>query len=229
MKSVLPQNIRSIALLVAFSGGFLDVFTYLRYGTLAAAQTGNIIFMVTDADNGQSKDLILRFLSLVCFLIGVMLGAILKSKRKRATWRVYTLLPLLITTILVGLFNDTSYYMQLSAVILLAVGAGMMTTTFAIIETFHFNMMFTTGNLKNAVFGWIDFMTSKNKDDLTKARDYTLIFLSFLTGAILSKYLYMILNKSSILIVTVLLVSIWIIYLTLVNFEHLEETDLIDK
>lgn len=49
-KDDLPQNIPPVAVLVAFCGGYFDVYTYIKYGTLTAAQTGNLIFMSTKYD-----------------------------------------------------------------------------------------------------------------------------------------------------------------------------------
>lgn len=41
-----PAEARLFALLLTFSGGFIDAFTYIKCGrTMAAAQTGNIIFL----------------------------------------------------------------------------------------------------------------------------------------------------------------------------------------
>ncbi|MGR3806592.1 YoaK family protein [Pasteurella testudinis] len=228
MKSVLPQNMRLIAIPVAFCGGYLDVFTYLHYGTLVSAQTGNIIFMIADIGNVQSATLSLRLLSLFFFMLGVILGALIKSAGKTAAWRIGTLLPLIIASLLISLISNNGYPMQLLSVACLAAGAGIMTATFANIETYHFNMMFTTGNLRNAATGWTDYFANQDQQALKKGIDYTLIVAAFFTGALLSKYLYTLLNQTSLLLVFFVLTGIAIAYTVLVDDKNLEKSDISD-
>ncbi|MDO5651496.1 MAG: YoaK family protein [Moraxella sp.] len=213
---------------VAFCGGYLDIFTYLHYRTLVAAQTGNIIFMIADIGNVQAATLNLRCLSLFFFIFGVILGALIKSAGKTSAWRIYTLFPLLISSLLISLISNLGYHAQLLSVAALAASTGIMTTTFANIESYHFNMMFTTGNIRNATAGWTDYFTSQDKQALRKGMDYTLIVAAFFIGALLSKYLYTRLNQASLLLVFFVLIGIAVAYTVLVKRQSLEQSDISD-
>lgn len=81
-KDDLPQNIPPVAVLVAFCGGYFDVYTYIKYGTLTAAQTGNLIFMSTNMINQDMAGISLKLRSLFGFLLGAVCEALLDIHKK---------------------------------------------------------------------------------------------------------------------------------------------------
>lgn len=110
--------------------------------------------------------------------------------------------------------------------VMLTFGAGVMTAAFANIKSYHFNMMFITGNTKNAVLGWFDYSRSKKTEDRKKAVSFSLIVLSFIAGMLSSAYLYRLLGYHSILVAPAVLAVLALLYTVLVYYEKLDTSDL---
>ena len=77
-RNILPQDLRRVALLLGFSGGAVDVYSHLRFHTLVATQTGNIVLMVAQIAEKQDNFLP-RLTSIIVFSIGFVLGIAYKQ------------------------------------------------------------------------------------------------------------------------------------------------------
>lgn len=58
--------------LLSCVGGFLDAFTFVRFGVFANAQTGNVVLLGIDAGQGEWRDALLRLVPIIVFLMAVV-------------------------------------------------------------------------------------------------------------------------------------------------------------
>ena len=99
----MPQDRRTMAILLGAVGGCLDVFSHIQFSTLIATQTGNIILIVADWD-GPTVKTAYRILSLVFFTCGFILGILLKERAQSSHWRTWGVLPLTLSFFSFSLF-----------------------------------------------------------------------------------------------------------------------------
>ena len=99
----MPQDRRTMALLLGAVGGCLDVFSHIQFSTLIATQTGNILLLVADWRSSSMYHNMLRCFSIFFFTLGFLFGMWFKDHRKNAYWRAHGLLPLCIYTKLLTL------------------------------------------------------------------------------------------------------------------------------
>ena len=147
----MPQDRRTMAILLGAVGGCLDVFSHMQFSTLIATQTGNIILIVADWD-GPTVKTAYRILSLVFFTCGFILGILLKERAQSSHWRTWGVLPLTLTTFLFPFFHS-HYFIW---VILLATSTGMVMLTYtgSKIESYPYMIMMTSGNNRRKVTAW---------------------------------------------------------------------------
>jgi putative membrane protein len=185
-QQLLPQNTRFMAVLLGFIGGALDVFCHMHYDVMVATQTGNIILLIANVKSQNIYDFVLRCLSIIFFSLGFIVGIFIKDRRKTAYWRAYSLLPLLITTLLLPLFDFHKYI----SVSLIAFVTGIMMLTFSgsLIEDHPFTILMTSGNYRKMLMAIYRLIQGKGDTAGFKrqAINYGLIVISFIIGGVLS-------------------------------------------
>lgn len=66
-------QLRELALAFTFCGGFIDAYTFTeRGGTLAAGQTGNIIFFGTDIAKRDLPGLTTKVATFLAYILGLI-------------------------------------------------------------------------------------------------------------------------------------------------------------
>ena len=69
------EEARLFAILLTFCGGFLDAFTYIQCGhTLAAAQTGNIVFLSAALVNHNVIGIVDRCGAIILYILGIIVA-----------------------------------------------------------------------------------------------------------------------------------------------------------
>jgi uncharacterized membrane protein YoaK (UPF0700 family) len=68
-------------LLLAAVGGFMDAFTYVRFGVFANIQTGNIVLIGVKASNGRWEAAALHLIPVAAFIAGVVAVELLGRPR----------------------------------------------------------------------------------------------------------------------------------------------------
>src|SRR5437660_12450666 len=66
------------ALLLAFTGGYLDTYTWITHGILANAQTANLVFLWVHATATQWQQALHFVPPLFAFFVGVVIAAWLR-------------------------------------------------------------------------------------------------------------------------------------------------------
>ena len=103
-----------VALLLTWTGGFLDAYTFmLRGGTFANAQTGNIVMTGVNLAKGNAGDAITNVCAIIAFVIVILcsLFCMKNFKFKRfITWQGFILLFETIALVLAGFVPLESKY-----------------------------------------------------------------------------------------------------------------------
>lgn len=91
-----------VGILLAFVGGFLDVYTYLlRGGVFANAQTGNMVLLTLQISQGHFVQALYYLVPIIAFFMGAVVTEIVK---KHDYWHEYVLVIEIILLFGVGLY-----------------------------------------------------------------------------------------------------------------------------
>ena len=130
--------------ILTFFGGFLDAFTYIQCGhTLAAAQTGNIVFLSAALVNHNVIGIVDRCGAIILYILGIIVAIGFQAHIKY--WRIFCLFPILIIGGFVGAMSeDVPTYLSVELVFF---GLALLNTAFSKIEGLGYSSVFTTGNI----------------------------------------------------------------------------------
>ncbi|MCD7084254.1 YoaK family protein [Limosilactobacillus fastidiosus] len=211
------EEARLFAIIMTFCGGFLDAFTYIQCGhTLAAAQTGNIVFLAAALVNHNLTGIIDRCGAIILYIIGIIIAIYFKHHLKY--WRIFCLVPILLIGILIGVMpEDFPTYLSVG---LVSFGLALVNTAFSKVEGSGYSSVFTTGNIKKSVVSGMEYVYHHNKSDLGIAYNYFIIVLAFTLGAIASAIIQPFTRMKTILVAVVIILITDIFYYYQKSREH---------
>ena len=80
-KEINMSHTLTVGYLLAFAGGFLDVYTYIcRDGVFANAQTGNMVLLGVNVAKGDFLPALSYLIPVLAFVLGVVISYFIKSK-----------------------------------------------------------------------------------------------------------------------------------------------------
>ncbi len=171
-------------LILAFSGGFQDAYTYVVRGKVFAnAQTGNLVLMSTYFMEGQWHKSLLYLFPIFSFLLGVFVSNCVEYRFKYAKvihWRQCIVLGEVFIMIVVG-FLPQSFNMLANCMISFACALQLQSFKKA-----HGNVYASTmciGNMKSLVCAFSDLLRSRAYKDKVRVHDYLTVILLFTFGA----------------------------------------------
>lgn len=177
------EEARLFAIVMTFCGGFLDAFTYIQCGhTLAAAQTGNIVFLAAALVNHNVIGIIDRCGAIILYVLGIIVAITFQAHIKY--WRIFCLFPILIIGGFVGAMPEN--FPTYLSVGLVSFGLALLNTAFSKIEGLSYSSVFTTGNIKKSVVFGTEYIYHHRQQDLKIAVNYFIVVLAFTLGAISS-------------------------------------------
>ena len=177
------EEARLFAIVMTFCGGFLDAFTYIQCGhTLAAAQTGNIVFLAAALVNHNVIGIIDRCGAIILYVLGIIVAITFQAHIKY--WRIFCLFPILIIGGFVGAMPEN--FPTYLSVGLVSFGLALLNTAFSKIEGLGYSSIFTTGNIKKSVVFGTEYIYHHRQQDLKIAVNYFIVVLAFTLGAISS-------------------------------------------
>ncbi len=142
----------SVGAILAVSGGFFDVYTYLcRGGVFANAQTGNIVLLGMKLAEGQLRSAMHYVLSIIAFVLGVIVAERVKQHYKRRAsllfhWRQIVVLQEIVLLVLIA-FLPQSWNMI--ANVMISFICAMQVETFRKVRGSTFATTMCTGNLRS--------------------------------------------------------------------------------
>lgn len=177
------EEARLFAIVMTFCGGFLDAFTYIQCGhTLAAAQTGNIVFLAAALVNHNVIGIIDRCGAIILYVLGIIVAITFQAHIKY--WRIFCLFPILIIGGFVGAMPEN--FPTYLSVGLVSFELALLNTAFSKIEGLGYSSIFTTGNIKKSVVFGTEYIYHHRQQDLKIAVNYFIVVLAFTLGAISS-------------------------------------------
>lgn len=209
-------QLRELAIALTFCGGYIDAYAFMERGnTMAAGQTGNIIFLGMDIANHDVPGILAKVLSLIAFIIGTALAVWIGKKYKAHYWRIYCVIPLIVFCFLTGFLPESVP----SAVTVppLSFGLAMQCAAFDKIEGQAYNNIFSTGNLKKSVTLWVNYWFDKDSLVREQALTYLLLVAGFAGGAVFSAVCDSYLGEHTIWIASVMLIILMLFYLFLIK------------
>lgn len=201
---------RLFAIALTFCGGFTDAFTYIQCNhTLAAAQTGNIVFLSAALANHNLLGVVDRLTSLIAFIIGLAVVSIFHAHITHY-WRVFCLIPILIIGVIVGgLPASFPTYISVPAI---SFGLAMQNAAFNKIAGLGYSNVFTSGNIKKSVVAWSEYYFHHDQHQRQPAIDYSAIVVSFTLGAIVSAQVQPFLHMKTIWVAVLIILIINVTY-----------------
>lgn len=197
--------------IMSIVGGFLGCYALLLRGNFGSAQTGNLIQLIIDIQKMDLIDVLLRFTAFGVF-VATLAVALLMTKRNKIISQKTCILLEVFVIMTVGLIPvETNEMLALLPIFIIA---AFQWGNFNGTEKYSSPTLFTTGNLRNCTFSWVEYYLGREPGIKTKAIFYSQTLLSYHLGVVVGILLINIYNVKSIwfCIIPLLVVYSLIIY-----------------
>lgn len=197
-----------VGLLLAFAGGYLDVYTYVcRGGVFANAQTGNMVLLAISAAESDFGKVFKYLLSILAFMLGILVTELVKSRYRYNTaihWR-QIVIALEFIVLLIIAFVPSGVQDDLVN-IAVAFVCSMQVESFRKFEgKSAYATTMCTGNLRSATEHLFFSGLNKNKEERNTSLKYYGIIAIFIVGAFVSMKVSQSVGEKSILVACFLL------------------------
>ncbi len=176
-------------------GGFLGCYALLLRGNFGSAQTGNLIQLIIDIQKMNLLDVLLRFTAFGVFVASLAV-ALLMTKRNTATAKKICIVLELVMISIVGLIPVETN--EMLALLPIFVIAAFQWGNFNGTEKYSSPTLFTTGNLRNCTYSWVEYYLGKEQNIKAKAIFYSKTLLSYHLGVVVGLVLINIYHVKSI-------------------------------
>lgn len=201
-----------VGVLLAFSGGYMDAYTYVfRDNVFANAQTGNIILLGINISNMNYSVSVRYLLPVLSFVTGVFAAQMLKLKFRDARkphWRQIAIIAEIIIMLAVAYMGTD---MNLIANSMISLACGIQVQSF---RKVHDNSLATTmciGNLRTATDLFCSSVFKKDRKLFNRSMFYYGFILTFAVGAVFGKNCTAILGQWSILVSGMILLLVFLL------------------
>lgn len=171
-------------LLLAFSGGFQDAYTYIvRDKVFANAQTGNIVLMSTYLMEGKWQRGFMYLFPVFSFMLGIFISDSVQHRfraAKKLHWRQGIVLAEIAIMVIVG-FLPLSVNMLANCMI--SFSCALQVQSFRKLHGNAYASTMCIGNLRSGVSAFSNYLRTRDAQDLSKARDYIVVIVVFALGA----------------------------------------------
>ena len=169
-----------IALLLAFTGGYIDAYTWIIHGVMANAQTANLVLlwvygMVGDWDKAY------HFVPpILAFMVGVVIAAWLRRATGERASAISTLIEILLL-VLVGVLHNR--LPDLAGTLGVSCVAAMQAAVFTKVEGVVYSTVMITGNMRQAIEGMFTAASGGPPGTLRRSGIFTTVCVAFGLGA----------------------------------------------
>lgn len=179
---------KAFACLLTMCAGFSDAYTFIeRGGTLAAGQTGNVVFLSVGLIGHEISDVEVKLATMLAFMIGIFLMTVFQHFFSHSVWRLSTLVPLVLTTLVAGFLPKE--VPNVLIVPFFGLSLGIVAISFGEVDGYAYNHSFMTGNLKKTMVAYGNFVRDRKMEFFWESLFMTSLIGSFVGGAILSTFL----------------------------------------
>ncbi len=174
-------------LLLCFTGGFLDAYTYLvRGGVFANAQTGNIILLALGLASGAGISALRYLIPVLLFMTGVFLSELLLHRAARgknfSSHACIVLAEMVILTLITATDFLPFAVPDMAVNALVSFAAAIQYDNFRRLEGMPFATAFCTGNLRSATEHIFRSSVKREKRAAISALKYLCTILAFVAG-----------------------------------------------
>ena len=170
--------------LLSCVGGFLDAFTFVRFGVFANAQTGNVVLLGIDAAKAEWRYASMRLVPIVVFVAAVMgvelLGKLAAHGRVRRPLRVALGIEVA-GLLLVAVLPDRAS--PLAVTIIVTTVAAIQFATFRTLVDAPYSTLLASGNLRALAAGLHQRLIERDPTAGVKVARFGGVVGAFLVGA----------------------------------------------
>ncbi len=203
-----------VGLILAFAGGYLDIYTYLcRGGVFANAETGNMVLMGVSIAQLNFLSAFNYLIPILAFATGIIISEIVKSRFSNSNaihWR-QVILGVEIAALIVIAFVPSGKITNMIVNTTVSLVCSLQVQTFRNIRDNIIATTMCTGNLRSASEQFYLYRKTKDKSYLTKTFVYLSIIAMFIVGAIVGALITGYLDLKSVLVPCVALVIVFIL------------------
>ncbi|MGJ7910136.1 YoaK family protein [Neobacillus sp. LXY-1] len=210
----LSSNSIYLGVLLAVVGGFLDAYTFIsRDGVFANAQTGNMVLLAVKAANKDIRGALFIIPPILAFVLGVLVSEMGKIPQVREVLHSYRRSILILECLVlmtVGLLPKN--VPNIVVTVCIAFVSSLQISTFNKLDKWAYNSTMTTGNLRTATQAAYLAVKENNSEAKKQFKEFSLIILSFILGALIGTFSTTYFGNPSIFIAGGFLVITVILY-----------------
>ena len=184
-----PQRL-ILGCVLAFTGGFLDIYTYLiRGGVFANAQTSNLIFLGLRLMEGDWPQALNYFAQVASYVVGILVAGVVKRRigtKGNLHWRQIVIFAEFILVTIIG-YIPASFPPEPVNVIVAFI-CSVQVASFDSLEGTSFATTMCTGNLRQMGEHILAFVVDKRPGALRGVFKYVAIIVSFVMGAVIGTF-----------------------------------------
>ena len=196
--------------IMCISGGFMGGYAlFSRAGNFGSAQTGNLIEIILNIFGRDYKEVSLRLIALMLFILGNISGAVIKHRLGVIVLKYYTFLILILGFIMLA-FIPKEVYIVIALWPIFFVSS-VQWFTFAGTKKYNCSTIFSTNNLKQMVLGYIYYYLTKKEEEREKGRFYLVSLIFFHIGVAISIVLCTEFGIKASLFGVIIIVVAWLI------------------
>ena len=204
----------AVGMLLAFSGGFMDAYTYVfRGGVFANAQTGNIILLGIHLMEGSFSGAARYLIPIFSFALGVLAAQGMRlgfRNHRHVHWRQACLL---IEMAVIGSVGCMGQDMNLVANSLVSLACGIQVQSFQKVRGRAIATTMCIGNLRTATELLMDGLSGRDGARLRASGFYYGMIAIFAAGAVAGKWLVGPLGRQAVWACVALLLAAFLIML----------------
>jgi uncharacterized membrane protein YoaK (UPF0700 family) len=171
----------SVALLLAFAGGYIDAYTWMLHGVLANGQSANVVFLWVHAMARRWEEAFRYVPPILAFTVGVVAASWLRRSAGRKAGETSLLIEILMLVTVGVLHNRLP---DLAGTLGISFVAAIQTSIFIKVEGLTYSSVMVTGNLRQAIEGAFEAVSDgREPGRLRPAYIFTGLCAAFGTGA----------------------------------------------
>lgn len=171
-----------VALLLAFTGGYLDAYTWIIHGVMANAQTANLVLLWVYGSVGDWTKALHFVPPILAFAVGIVAASWLRRAARERASAISTLLEILLLVIIAVLHNrlpDLAGTLGISF-------AAVQSAVFTRVEGVLYSSVMITGNMRQAIEGM--FAVASRNGSLRPPGIFAVLCITFGLGAALGAF-----------------------------------------
>lgn len=203
-----------VGLLLALSGGFLDVYTYVcRDGVFANAQTGNMVLLGVSLVRGEFLHAFYYIIPILAFVLGIIISEMVRKRfidSNQFHWRQIIIVVEIIALTVAG-FMPPNEINNIIVNTTVSFVCSLQVESFRIIKGSTLATTMCTGNLRSASELIYKYKTERLPEQKQAIITYLSVIAFFILGAILGAVLCVYMNFRAIFIPCIFLFAVFML------------------